>query len=165
MVFKTTDMGSIPIPSAQYFNLFFMEIKDYNQLDLKRIVRKVDLIIPAQTAKLGPPVGPILGQVKIKVKDFCTLFNDSTSKFKTGLPLNVSVFVYKNETFNFYIKTPSASFLLKNLSSIKQSKVVSFLDIYKIALIKKQDLTHIPTRSIYKNILITAKNLKLQVKN
>lgn len=62
-----------------------MQIKNYNQLDITKITRKVSLIIPAQTAKLGPPVGPVLGQVKIKVKDFCTLFNDATSQFKIRL--------------------------------------------------------------------------------
>lgn len=140
-----------------------MEIKNYNELDLKRIVRKVDLIIPAQTAKLGPPVGPVLGQVKIKVKDFCTSFNDVTSKFKLGLPLPITVFVYKNDTFNYIIKTPTTSFLLKNLSVINNSKSFSLLDIYKIALIKKQDYSHLPLRSIYKNILITAKSLKFEI--
>ena len=141
-----------------------MEIKNYNELDLKRIVRKVNLIIPAQTAKLGPPVGPVLGQVKIKVKDFCTIFNENTKKFKLGLPLPVSVFVYKNESFNFYIKSPTTSFLLKNLSLFKnKNKSLSLLDIYKIALIKKQDFSHIPLRSVYKNVLITAKILKFNI--
>ena len=140
-----------------------MEIKNYNQLDLKRIVRKVDLLIPSQTAKLGPPVGPVLGQVKIKVKDFCTQFNESTSKFKLGLPLPVTVFVYKNDTFNFYIKTPNVSFLLKNLSLLKKNTSFTKLDIYKIALIKKQDFDYIPLESIFKNVLITAKNLKFKI--
>ena len=74
-----------------------MRILNFNQIDLKRVGKKVNLIIPAQSAKLTPPVGPILGQVKIKVKDFCTLFNDATSSFKIGLPLPVVVFVFKNE--------------------------------------------------------------------
>ena len=47
-----------------------MEIKNINDVDFLRLNREVTLIVPAQNAKLGPPVGPILGQVKIKVKDF-----------------------------------------------------------------------------------------------
>ena len=85
----------------------------------------MNIVIPAQTAKLGPPVGPVLGQVKIKVKDFCTLFNDTTSRFKFGLPLPVLVFVYKNETFSFLIKTPTVSFLLKNCPSTSQKPSIS----------------------------------------
>ena len=81
-----------------------MEIKHIKDVNYIKLVREVNLIVSAQNAKLGPPVGPILGQVKIKVKDFCTSFNDITKKYKNGLPLRVSVFVYKNETFDFIIK-------------------------------------------------------------
>ncbi len=140
-----------------------MQIKNYNNIDLNKVVRKVDIIIPAQTAKLGPPVGPVLGQVKIKVKDFCTLFNDSTKVFKLGLPLPVVVLVFKNETFNFLVKTPVVSFLLKNLITINKSNTLTLLDIYKIALIKKQDFDHLELKTVFKNILITAKSLKIKI--
>lgn len=140
-----------------------MQIKDYNQLDLTKIVRKVNLIIPAQTAKLGPPVGPVLGQVKIKVKDFCTMFNDATAQKKFGLPLPVVVFVYKNEIFNFYIKTPTTSFLLKNLLLYKKSETLDLLDIYKIALIKHIDLKHLSFKSVFVTVLTAAKLLKIKI--
>ena len=159
-------MGSSPIPSDQYLILmifFFMRILNFNQIDIKRVAKKVTLIIPAQSAKLTPPVGPILGQVKIKVKDFCTLFNDATTSFKLGLPLPVIVFVYKNETFSFYIKTPSVSFLLKNSLNLSEIKSLTLLDIYKIALIKKIDLDYLSLEIIFKNVLITAKLLKINI--
>lgn len=140
-----------------------MQIKNFNQLDLKKVVRQVSLIVPAQTAKLGPPVGPILGQVKIKVKDFCTLFNDATQKHKLGLPLPVIVFVFKNESFNFYIKTPTVSFLLKNAFQRSENKHLTYLDIYKIALIKYMDLNYLPLSAIFKNILLKAKLLKIKI--
>lgn len=140
-----------------------MQIKNFNQLDLKKIVRQVNLVIPAQTAKLGPPVGPVLGQVKIKVKDFCTLFNDATQKHKVGLPLPVVVFVFKNESFNFYIKTPTITFLLKNALQRSENKYLTYLDIYKIALIKNLDLNHLSLKVIFKNILLKAKLLKLKI--
>jgi large subunit ribosomal protein L11 len=142
-----------------------MQIKNYNNIDLNKVVRKVDIIIPAQTAKLGPPVGPVLGQVKIKVKDFCTLFNDATKVFKLGLPLPVVVLVFKNETFNFFIKTPVVSFLLKNLVAINKKNSITLLDIYKIALIKKLDFDHLELKTVFKNILMTAKVLKINIVN
>ena len=114
-----------------------MRINTYNEVNFKQVIKKLDLIIPAQNAKLTPPVGPLLGQVKIKVKDFCTLFNDATNTFKFGLPLPVRVFVYKNETFCFIIKTPTVSFLLKSLLSNNTEKSISLLDVYKISNIKK----------------------------
>lgn len=140
-----------------------MQIKNFNQIDLTRVVKKVDLIIPAQTAKLGPPVGPVLGQVKIKVKDFCTMFNDGTLKFKIGLPLRVVVFVFKNESFNFLIRTPSTSFLLKNAIKLNKSEGLSLVDLYKIATIKKLDFPHLSLQSIFKSILVTAKSSKFKI--
>ena len=141
-----------------------MEIKNYNQLDLNRVVKKVSLVVPAQSAKLGPPVGPILGQVKIKVKDFCTQFNESTAKYINGLPFPVIVFVYKNETFDFLIKTPTTTFLLKNMLKINGNNYLTLLDIYKISLIKQRDLTHLNVKSIFKTIFLTAKTLKIKIK-
>lgn len=140
-----------------------MQIKNYNQLDITKITRKVSLIIPAQTAKLGPPVGPVLGQVKIKVKDFCTLFNDATTIFKIGLPLRVIVFVFKNETFNFIILPPSSSFLLKNSLKLSKTNSLTVLDVYKLAIIKKQEFQHLTLQMVYKNLLQTAKLLKIKV--
>lgn len=140
-----------------------MRVKNINEIELKRVIKKLNLIIPAQNAKLGPPVGPVLGQVKIKVKDFCTMFNDATATFSQGLPLPVTVCVFKNETFNFYIKTPSTSFLLKNALVIKKAKSLSLLDIYKISLIKKLDFDHLSNKVILKSVLIGAKILKIDV--
>jgi ribosomal protein L11 len=114
-----------------------MQINNSSEVNFTQVIKKLNLIIPAQNAKLSPPVGPLLGQVKIKVKDFCTLFNDATIKFKLGLPLPVSVYVYKNETFCFIIKTPTVSFLLKTILFTNRDKVISLLDVYKISKIKK----------------------------
>lgn len=141
-----------------------MQIKDYNQIDFSKLIRKVDLIIPAQSARLGPPVGPVLGQVKIKVKDFCTLFNEATSKFKPGLPLRVTVFVFKNESFSFLIKPPSTSFLLKNSLKYNKATNLSLLDLYKISLIKQTSLPHLTVQNIFKNVVLSAKLLNIPIK-
>ena len=140
-----------------------MRVKNIDEIELKYIIKKLNLIIPAQTAKLGPPVGPILGQVKIKVKDFCTMFNEATAVFAPGLPLPVTVCVFKNEIFKFYIKTPSTSFLLKNTLISKKTNSLSLLDIYKISLIKKLDFDHLSNQVVFKSILVTAKILKINI--
>ncbi len=140
-----------------------MQIKNIFDLDFLKIIRKVDLIIGAQSAKLGPPVGPILGQVKIKVKDFCTLFNESTTKFKIGLPLKVVVYVYKNETFDYIIKPPSTTFLIKNIIKLNKKQTISLLDIYKITLIKKIELEFVTENIIFRNILVLLKAMKIKI--
>ena len=61
-------------------------IENINQIDYSKVSRIVDLIVPSQSAKLSPPVGPILGQVKIKVKDFCVSFNEKTTIYKFKNP-------------------------------------------------------------------------------
>ncbi len=140
-----------------------MQVRNILDLDTRKILKKLNLIIPVQQAKLGPPVGPVLGQVKIKVKDFCSLFNEATTKFKPGLPLPVYVFVFKNETFSFFIKSPTLSFLLKNVAVINGNNEVYLSDLYKIFLIKKQDFEHLNNLAIYKSILSQVRVLKMNI--
>lgn len=140
-----------------------MQIKSIFDLDLSKVVRKVDLIVFAQLAKLGPPVGPILGQAKIKVKDFCTSFNESTLKFKVGLPLKVIVYVYKNDSFNYQIKPPSTTFLIKNIVRLNKKNIISLLDVYKITLIKKIELEAVDDYIIFRNVLILIKSMNIKI--
>ena len=82
-------------------------------------------------------------------------------KWLAGIP--VSVFVFKNETFSFYIKTPTTSFLLKNLLVKNSSKHLTLLDVYKVALIKHLDLRHLEIEAVFKNVLQTAKTLNIKI--
>lgn len=141
-----------------------MEVKNISQVDFFKLNRKVNLIVPAQNAKLGPPVGPVLGQVKIKVKDFCTAFNDLTSSYPAGLPVKVTVFVYKGDSFDFMIRSPSISFLIKNLLEFEQKKSLSLLDLYRIMLIKQKEQNHLSDFLIFRNILAISKKLKIKIK-
>lgn len=140
-----------------------MEIKNINDVDFLRLNREVTLIVAAQNAKLGPPVGPILGQVKIKVKDFCTAFNETTNSYPNGLPLKVVVFVYKNETFDFIILGPSISFLLKNALKFKKRNTLSLLDLYKVSLIKSSIDKETPKHLIFRNVLAISKSMKITI--
>jgi large subunit ribosomal protein L11 len=140
-----------------------MHIKDYTNIDLSKVSKVINLIAPARNAKLGPPVGPILGQAKIKVKDFCTLFNNVTVNYDENFPIRVRVFVFKDETFVFIIKTPDIHFLLKNFLNFNKKNFLNLVDIYKISLIKKTELNHLNLKTIFKNILNTVKlrNIKI----
>jgi ribosomal protein L11 len=139
-----------------------MEIKSIFSIDRSKFLRKLDLVIPAQQAKFGPPVGPVLGQVKkIKIKDFCASFNDSTLKFKIGLPLRVLVFIYKDVSFNYIIRPPFTMFLIKNV--INPNKTISILNIYKITLMKKLEIEFLCERIIFRNILFTLKFMNITI--
>jgi hypothetical protein len=52
---------------------------------------------------------------------------------------------------------------LKNLLSKSVDKSISLLDIYKISLIKKLEWKHILLENIFKNVLLTAKILKIVI--
>lgn len=141
-----------------------MQINNINQVDISTLNKTVTLIVPAKNAKLGPPVGPILGQVKIKVKDFCTLFNESTKKYQDDFPIKTYVFVYKSEKFNFLINAPSVSFLLKNLKARNETNNLNIIDLYKIMLIKKTDNKGVSDRLLFRNILYITKTLGIKIK-
>lgn len=141
-----------------------MYIENKNQVDYSKLNRTVDLIIPAQLAKLTPPVGSTLGQVKIKVKDFCTSFNEKTLMYPLGLPLRVVVFVYKNESFDYIVKSPTSTFLIKNLILLNKKKELTLLDFYKIMSIKNRELNFVSDKLIFRNILVLAKIMKINIK-
>jgi ribosomal protein L11 len=140
-----------------------MEIKNLRQIDFLKVVKTIDLVVPAQSAKLSQPVGPMLGQVKIKIKDFCTSFNEVTMAFEPELPLKVVVFVYKNDTFDYIIKPPSTTFLIKNSYLINKRAGVNLLDLYKIMLIKHKELEFVSKRLVFRNILILTKLMKINI--
>jgi len=51
----------------------------------------IRLRVPAQSAKPGPPLSPILGQHQIKVAEFVTQFNAASGGWAPGTPLGVRI--------------------------------------------------------------------------
>jgi large subunit ribosomal protein L11 len=139
-----------------------MQIINYNEIDLSKVIRIIDLIVPAQKAQLGPPVGPALSQARLKAKDFCDIFNNTSKKYKENFPLCVKIFVFSDKRFNFLIKTPSIGFLLKNV--LKTKKIIHLNDVYKIAKIKKVDMNYLDIKIILKNVLNFIKLYKIKIK-
>jgi len=142
-----------------------MEIKNLKEIDITKVVRNIDLVIPAQSAKLSQPVGPMLGQVKIKIKDFCNSFNEVTNIYELELPLKVIVFIYKNDSFNYIVKPPSTTFLIKNYYLLNNKVGISLLDLYKVMLIKHKELNLVSKKLIFRNVLILTKLMKIKIIN
>lgn len=140
-----------------------MHIKEINQIDFSKLNKKITIIVPAQNAKLGPPVGAILGQAKIKVKDFCSLFNDYSKKFHLGFPLKVLVYVYKNDSFNFIVYSPGVTFFINNFVNINKKKTINIKDLYKIAIIKQSEQKDISLQLIFRNIINIALQMKINI--
>ena len=83
----------------------------------KKVKTFIKLNVPAGVATAAPPVGPALGQHGVNIMMFCKSFNDKT-KGKDPLPLPVVITVYKDKSFDFIIKTPPTSALIKKSAKL-----------------------------------------------
>ncbi len=137
----------------------------------KEVVKKVKLQIPAGKANPAPPVGTVLGPAGINIQDFCQKFNDAT-KDKIGDVVPCEISIYDDRTFDFVLKTPPASFLLKKFAKIEKggkkgaNEVVATLtkdDIRAIAELKFPDLNSYEVENAMKEIEGTARNMGISV--
>ncbi|MBM4177455.1 50S ribosomal protein L11 [Candidatus Gribaldobacteria bacterium] len=86
---------------------------------MAKIKAKVKLHITAGKATPAPPIGPALAQHGINIGDFCGRFNDA-SKGKAGFILPVDITIYEDRSFNFVLKTPLTSQLIKKEAGIEK---------------------------------------------
>ena len=137
----------------------------------KEAIKKIKLQIPAGKATPAPPVGTVLGPAGINLQDFCTKYNDAT-RDKMGDILPVEISIYDDRSFDFVIKTPPASFLLKkyakiNKGSVKGSKevvgTITEAQLREIAEIKLPDLNAYSVEEAMKIVAGTAKNMGIAV--
>ena len=85
----------------------------------KEIAKYVKLQIAAGSANPSPPVGPALGQAGVNIMDFCKAFNAKTAEMDKSIPCPVIITVYKDKSFDFVVKLPPVSFLIKKTAGIK----------------------------------------------
>lgn len=67
----------------------------------------------------APPLGPVLGEAGINIGAFTSQFNEST-KDKMGEKLPVEIIVYEDRSFDFKVKKPLASALLRKAANIQK---------------------------------------------
>lgn len=137
----------------------------------KKVVGIVKLQIPAGQATPAPPVGPALGQKGVNIMQFCKEFNDKT-KDQAGIVIPVVINVYHDRTFDFIIKTPPVSALIKKELKIEKGstepnkKRIGKLrsdQVEKIAIIKLKDLNTIDLEASKKTVAGTAKSMGIEV--
>ena len=117
----------------------------------KKVKAQIKLQIKGGAANPSPPVGPALGQQGVNIMDFCKAFNAQTqTPDKAGKPLPVEITVYEDRSFTFIVKTPPASYLIKEAAKVEKgsstpntNKVgkVNRKQLEEIAKIKMADLT------------------------
>ncbi|MCP4649536.1 MAG: 50S ribosomal protein L11 [PVC group bacterium] len=138
----------------------------------KPIKAKVKLQIPAGQANPAPPVGPALGQHGVNIMDFCKKFNDAT-KGREGLVIPVVLSIYEDRSFDFILKSPPASILLKRAANLakgsgvpNKEKVgsVTKAQVEEIAKTKLQDLNTSDIQQAMRVIAGTARSMGIEVK-
>ncbi len=138
----------------------------------KEVVAKIKLEIVAGQASPAPPVGPALGQHGVNIMGFVREFNERTKKMDEGTVVPVLITVFKDKSFNFVVKTPPASYLLKKAAGIakgsgapNKEKVgrVTRKQIEEIARTKLPDLNAYDVEAAQKIIEGTARNMGLEI--
>lgn len=137
----------------------------------KEAVKKIKLQIAAGKATPAPPVGTVLGPAGINLQEFCTKYNDAT-RDKMGDVLPVEISIYDDRSFDFVIKTPPTSFLLKKFAKVQKGSVkgskeviatISEATLREIAEIKLPDLNAYTVEEAMKIVAGTAKNMGIAI--
>lgn len=115
----------------------------------KKVIGQLTLHVPAGAANPSPPIGPALGQRGLNIMEFCKTFNAGSQDMEKGTPVPVVITYYHDKSFNFVMKTPPVSYLLKKEAGLasgskEPGKVfvakLSRSQIRSIAEIKMKDL-------------------------
>jgi len=138
----------------------------------KEISGYIKLQIKGGQANPAPPVGPALGQRGINIMEFCKAFNDKT-KTLAGKPIPVIITVYKDKKFDFEIKSPPASYFIKEAAKLKSgskepgrsiSGSITKKQAEEIATQKMKDLNAHDLDQAVKIIAGSARSMGIEVK-
>ena len=138
----------------------------------KEISGFIKLQIKGGQANPAPPVGPALGQRGVNIMEFCKAFNDKT-KSMAGKPIPVEITVYKDKKFDFKIKSPPASYFIKEAVKLKGGSKepgrnivasISKKQLEDIANQKMNDLNAHDLEEAVKIIAGTARSMGIEVK-
>ena len=139
----------------------------------KEITGYLKLQIKGGQANPAPPVGPALGQRGINIMEFCKAFNDKTKEFM-GQPVPVVITIYKDKKFDFIIKTPPSSHLIKEALKLKSGSkepgrvsagTITKAQLQKIAEAKMKDLNAFNMEQAIKIIAGSARSMGIQVQD
>lgn len=138
----------------------------------KKIKTKIKVQAPAGKANPAPPIGPALGQHGVNIMDFVNQFNEKTRDMG-DVVVPAEITVYEDRTFDFIIKTPPASDLLKKAAKIEKGSGIPNRDkvgtvtkdqVREIAKKKIQDLNATDLEQAAKIIEGTARSMGIEVK-
>lgn len=137
----------------------------------KAIKTIIKLQIPAGQATPAPPIGPALGQHGLNIGEFVSKFNEQT-KDQQGSIVPAEITIYEDRTFDFVLKSPPASDLLRKAAGVEKGSGDSLRkkvgkvtkdQIRGIARKKMPDLNAEDEESAMRIIEGTARNMGIEV--
>ena len=137
----------------------------------KQVTAVVKLQCPGGQATPAPPVGPALGQHGVNIGEFVKRFNDRT-KDQPGMVLPIVITVYKDKSFEFLVKSPPASVLLKKAAALAKGAAtpgretvgkVTRSQVREIARLKMKDLNAGSEEGAMRIVEGTARSCGIQV--
>lgn len=138
----------------------------------KQVVAVVKLQLPAGQATPAPPVGPALAEHKINIAEFCKRFNDATKNEEKGLIIPAQITIYADRSFDFILKKPPASELLKRAAGVPKGsgqpntvKVgkITVEQLRRIAEMKMSDMNANSIEAAMKTLAGTARNMGIEI--
>lgn len=136
-----------------------------------KIKAQVKVQIPGGKATPAPPVGTALGPHGINLGQFVSQFNDKTRDLN-GMIVPVVITIYEDRSFDFILKSPPASVLLKQAAKLakgasnpKTEKVgtVTKSQVLEIAKTKMEDLNAIDLEAAGRMVAGTARSMGIEV--
>ena len=138
----------------------------------KEVSGLIKLQIRGGAANPSPPIGPALGAKGINIMEFCKQFNARTQD-QAGKVLPVIISVYKDESFDFIIKTPPVAVQLLEAAKIKKGSpepnrakvaTVTWDQVRTIAEAKMVDLNAFEVESAMRMVAGTARSMGIKIK-
>lgn len=125
----------------------------------KKLKTTIKLQILGGQATPAPPVGPALGQHGLNIVEFTQKFNEQT-RDQGGVVVPVVISVWEDRTFDFKIKTPPASYLIKKSAGLdKGSKMPVREKVGKITGEQVEEIAKIKTVDLNAHSLDQAKKI------
>ena len=138
----------------------------------KPVKTVITLQLPAGAATAAPPVGTALGPHGVNIGDFVKRYNEAT-KEQSGDIIPVTITIYEDRSFDFVLKTPPASDLLRKAAGAEKgsgtpnkAKVgsISKPQLREIAEKKMADLNAGSPEAAERIIAGTARSMGIEVK-
>lgn len=136
------------------------------------VTKILKLQVPAGKATPAPPVGSTLGPHGVNAPQFVQQFNDATRSMEPGIIVPVIIYVKKDRSFTFVVKTPPAAVLIKKALQLEKASgepnktkigELSKEQVRSIAEEKMQDLNANTIEAAEKIIAGTARSMGVTV--